>query len=102
MSIYLSFFISKEACRISSPSHCLLSGSRMSRNNEFAIGAFLTRFGVLDIKPLMNTANLTHGEVIWLLFELVLIVIRNKTDKTAVTYKEVALNINLHFISRFI
>ena len=39
----------------------------------------------------MIAANLTIGEVIWLLFELVLIVLRNKTDKTAVTYIEIAL-----------
>ena len=92
MSIYLSFLLYKEACRIPSPSHCLLSGSRMSRNNEFAIGAFRVRFSVLDYKPLMIAANLTHGEVIRLLFELVFIVVRTRTDKTAVTYIEVALN----------
>ena len=46
---------------------------------------------MLDIKPLMIATNLTIGEVIWLLFELVLIVLRTRTDKTAVTYIEVAL-----------
>ena len=46
---------------------------------------------MLDIKPLMIAANLTLGEVIWLLFELVLIVLRTRTDKTAVTNIEVAL-----------
>ena len=39
----------------------------------------------------MIDANLILGEVMWLLFELVLIVIRTRTDKTAVTYIEVAL-----------
>ena len=46
---------------------------------------------MLDIKPKMITDNLTLGEVILLLFVLVLIVLRNRTDKTAVTYIEVAL-----------
>ena len=40
---------------------------------------FENRFSVLDIKPLMIAANLTLGEVIWLLFELDLLVIRTKT-----------------------
>ena len=44
-----------------------------------------------DIKPLMIAANLTLVEVIWLLFVLVLIVLGTRTDKTAVTYIEVAL-----------
>ena len=39
----------------------------------------------------MIAAKLTLSEVIWLLFELVLIVLRTRTDKTAVTYIEVAL-----------
>ena len=46
---------------------------------------------MLDVKLLMIAANLTLGEVIWLLFELVLIVLSTRTDKTAVTYIEVAL-----------
>ena len=46
---------------------------------------------MLDIKPLTIADNLTVGEVIRLLFVLVLIVLRNRTDKTAVTYIEVAL-----------
>ena len=46
---------------------------------------------MLNIKPLMMAANITLGEVIWLLFELVLIVLRTITDKTAVTYIEVAI-----------
>ena len=46
---------------------------------------------MLDIKLLMITVNLTLVEVIWLLFELVLIVLRTRIDKTAVTYIEVAL-----------
>ena len=46
---------------------------------------------MLDIKPNMITDNLTLGEVIWLLFELVSIFHRNRTDKIAVTYIEVAL-----------
>ena len=39
----------------------------------------------------MIAANLTLGEVIRLLFELILIVLITRTDKTAVTYIEVAL-----------
>ena len=50
----------------------------------------------------MIAANFTLGEVIWLLFELVLIVLRSRTDKTAVTYIEVALYINIHFKCRFL
>ena len=46
---------------------------------------------MLDIKPLMIAANLTLGKVIWLLFELVLIVLRTRIAKIAVTYIEVAL-----------
>ena len=46
---------------------------------------------MLDIKPLIMVDNLTLGEVIWLLFELVLIVLRTRTYKTADTYIEVAL-----------
>ena len=46
---------------------------------------------MLDIKPLMIAANLTLGEVIWLLFEVFLIVLRTRTDKTSVNYIEVAL-----------
>ena len=47
---------------------------------------------MLDIKPLIIAANLTLGYVIWLLFELVLICLRTRTDKTAVIYIEVVLN----------
>ena len=39
----------------------------------------------------MIAAKLTLGEEIWLLFDLVLIVLKTRTDKTAVTYIEVAL-----------
>ena len=39
----------------------------------------------------MIAANLTLGEVIKLLFELVLLVLMTRTDKTTVTYIEVAL-----------
>ena len=39
----------------------------------------------------MIAAKITFGEVIWLLFELVLIVLKTRTDKTAVTSIEVAL-----------
>ena len=46
---------------------------------------------MLDIKPLMITANLILGEVLCLVFELDLIVLRTRTDKTAVTYIEVVL-----------
>ena len=76
---------------IPSPSRCMHTAVGMSPNNERLSGLFRARFSVLDIKPLMISANLTLGEVIWLLFELVLIVLRIRTDKTAVTYIEVAL-----------
>ena len=46
---------------------------------------------MLDIKLLIIAANLTLGEVIWLLFELVLIVIRTRNVKTAVICIEIAL-----------
>ena len=39
----------------------------------------------------MIAANLIIGDVIWLLFELVLIVISTRNDQTAVTYIEIAL-----------
>ena len=39
----------------------------------------------------MIAANLTLVEVILLLFEMILIVLRTRIDKTAVTYIEVAL-----------
>ena len=74
----------------------------ISPYNELAIGHFRARVFVIDFKSLMIAANLTLGAVIWLLFELVLIVLRTRTDKTAVTYREVALYINLHLKYRFI
>ena len=92
MSIYLNFFLYKEACRIPSPSRCLLTGSWnvfMQRVRYLSI--FEHEFSVLEIKHLMIAANLTLDEVIWLLFEQILIVLRTRTDKTAVTYIEVAL-----------
>ena len=46
---------------------------------------------MLDIKLLMIAANLTLGEVILLLFEIVLIVLMTRTDKKAVTYTQVEL-----------
>ena len=46
---------------------------------------------MLDIKPLIIATNLTLDEVIWLFFELVSIVLMTRTDKTDVTYIEVAL-----------
>ena len=64
-------------------------------------GFFEHGFSVLDNKSLMKDANLTLGEMIWLLFELVLIVLRTRTDKTAVTYIEVSL-FKPPFICRFI
>ena len=63
----------------------------MSPNNEFAIGLFSITVSDLDIKPIMIADNLTLGEMIWLLFELVLIVLRTRNNKTVFTYKEVAL-----------
>ena len=48
-------------------------------------------FSLLDIKPLMIAANLTFGDVIWLLFELVLIVLRTRTNKKVVINIEIAL-----------
>ena len=46
---------------------------------------------MVDDKPIMIASNLKIGEMIWLLFELVLIVLRTRTDKASVTYIEVAL-----------
>ena len=87
MSIYLSFFLYKEACRIPSPSRCLLTGSWYFSQQRVRYHAFFEHgFSVLDIKPLMKAANLTLGEVIWFLFELVLKVLRTRINKTAVTY----------------
>ena len=92
MSIYLSFFLYKENCRIPCPSRCLLTGSWNFSQRSFRYRAFFEHgFSVLDIKPLMIATNLTLGEVIWLLFELASIVIRTRTDKTAVTYIEIEL-----------
>ena len=42
-------------------------------------------FSVLDLKPLWIAANLTLGEVIWLLFELVIIFLGTRIEKIAVT-----------------
>ena len=55
---------------------------------------------MLDIKPLIIIVKFNFGEGIWLLFELVLIFLRTRIDKTAVTYIEVA-HIKLHFKCRF-
>ena len=63
-------------------------------------GLFRARFRVLDI-PLMIDDNLIVDELIWLLFELVLIVLRTRTDKTAVTYIKKSY-IKLYFNGRFI
>ena len=57
------------------PAACLPAVG-MSTNNEFAIVTFKHVFSVLDIKTLIISANLTLGELIWLLFNLVLIVLR--------------------------
>ena len=74
MSIYLSFFLYKEACRILSPSRCLLTRSWNVSQQRVRYHAFFEHWlSVLDIKLLMVAVNLTLGEVIWLLFELVLI-----------------------------
>ena len=101
MSIYLSFFLYKEACRFPPPLAACLSVVGMFTNNDSLSCLFRALFSVLDIKLLMIAAYLTLGEVIWLLFELVLKVLRTRTDKTAVTYIEVAF-INLHFKCRLI
>ena len=52
----------------------------------------------------MIAANLTLGEMIWFLFELVLIVLRTRTDKTAVTYihGKNSANIESHLINYLI
>ena len=72
--------------------YCLLKAVGISSNNDFVIGYFSsTDFSVLDIKNLMIAANLTLGDVTWLLFELVLIVLSARNDKTDVTYIEVVL-----------
>ena len=102
MSIYLSLILYKESFRIPSPSCFLLKSSWNVSNNEFHYKSFIKHvFSDNDIEHLMITANLILGEVIWLLFELFLNVIKIRTDKTNVTYIEVA-NINLHFKCRFI
>ena len=64
-------------------------------------GLFEHGISVLDIISIMIAANLTQSEVIWLLFELVLIVLRTRIDKTVFTYKKLHY-INLHFRCRFI
>ena len=92
MSIFLSFFLYKEVGRIPSPSFCLITDSWNVSHQRIRYRAFFEHgFSMLDIKPLMIAANLTLGELIWLLFVLVLIVLETRTDKTAVTYIEVAL-----------
>ena len=83
-------YIRKPAGSPRHPAACLPAVG-MSPTRSSLSGLFRARVKVLDIKPLMITANLTLGEVIWLLFELVLIVLRTRTDKTAVTYIEFAL-----------
>ena len=92
MSIYLSFFYIRKPVGSPPYNFACLPAVGMSPKNEFTIDFFLTRvgFSVLDIKTLMSAANLTFGEVIWLLFELVLIVLMTRTDKTA-NYIEVVL-----------
>ena len=91
MSIYLTnFYIRKPAGSPPIPAACLPSVG-ISPNNEFAHAFLKHKFSMFDIQPLMIAANLTLGEVIWLFFELVLLVLRTRTDKTAVIYIEVAL-----------
>ena len=86
MSIYLSFFLYKEACRFLSPSRCfLLFGWNFSQQRVRYQAFFVHGFSVIDIIPLMIAANLDLGEVIWLLFELILIVLKTRTDNTEVT-----------------
>ena len=93
MSIYLSFFYLRKPA--GSPPHpvACLPVVGFSPNNELAIGLFFENmFSEVDIKSLMTASNLTLGEVIWLLFfELVLRILRTRTDKIAITYIEVAL-----------
>ena len=61
MSIYLSFFLYKEACSITSPSSaCLLKLVFLPTTVRYR-AFFEHGFSVLDIKPLMKAANLTVG-----------------------------------------
>ena len=53
----------------------------ISPNNEFDTGPIRVRVYRARFKPLMIAANLTLGEVLWLLFELVLIVLTIETIK---------------------
>ena len=93
MSILFKLFSYKEACRIPSPSRCLLTGSWFFSQQRVSYRAFFENmFSEVDIKSLMTAANLTLGEVIWLLFfELVLRILRTRTNKIAITYIEVVL-----------
>ena len=73
-------FLYKEADRIPSQSSCLLTGSWYFSQQRVRYGFFFKHeFNVLDIKLLMIAAYLTLVEVIWLLFELVLIVLSTRT-----------------------
>ena len=75
---------------IHSPSRCFLNDSwNVSQQRVRYLAFFEQGFSMLDIKSLMTALNLTLLEMIWLLFLLVLIVLRSRTDKTAVTYIEV-------------
>ena len=58
--------------------------------------AFSRTMLAYKLSSLTTAANLTLGEVIWLLFELVLIVLRIINDKTTVTYIKSSYII-LHF-----
>ena len=74
------------------PIPLLLTGSWYFSQRRVRYRALFERlFSVLDIKPLMIAANLTLGEVIWLLYELDLIVLKTRTDKTSFAYIEVEL-----------
>ena len=68
-----------------------LSLDCISPNKDLAIDPFSSKLLVNDNKLVTIAANLTIGEVIWLLFELVLIVLKTGTDKMIVIYIEVAL-----------
>ena len=101
ISIYLSFFLYKQACRSLSHPAAFLPALVFLLTTISLSGLFENGFTVLDIKSLMIAANFTLGEVIWLFFELVLIVLRYGIDKTAVTYIEVGYK-NHHFKCLFI
>ena len=88
MSIYLSFFLYKEAYKIPSPSHCLINSSWNVSNQWFLFRVFIEDgLALLDIKSLMIAANLTLYEMILLIIELFIILIRKEPIKQLLLYR---------------